>query len=233
MTPTVQEQDVQVKASDVTLEGSLAVPEGARGVVLFAHGSGSSRHSRRNHLVAEQLQRRGLATLLFDLLTGEEEEIDQQTRHLRFDIELLSMRLADAAAWIASYEGTRDLPIGYFGASTGAAASLSASAQEPERAAAVVSRGGRPDLAGAALGRVRAPTLLIVGSADTLVLELNEKAYRQLRCAREFKIVPGASHLFEEPGTLEQVADLAAEWFTRWLPARDPRQGSLSTYESG
>jgi putative phosphoribosyl transferase len=211
MTPTVQEQDVQVKASDVTLEGSLAVPEGARGVVLFAHGSGSSRHSRRNHLVAEQLQRRGLATLLFDLLTGEEEEIDQQTRHLRFDIELLSMRLADAAAWIASYEGTRDLPIGYFGASTGAAASLSASAQEPERAAAIVS----------------------LGSADTLVLELNEKAYRQLRCAREFKIVPGASHLFEEPGTLEQVADLAAEWFTRWLPARDPRQGSLSTYESG
>jgi len=234
MTPTAQEQDVQIKMTGgVTLEGSLAVPPGARGVVLFAHGSGSSRYSRRNRFVAEELQRRQLGTLLFDLLTAEEEAIDEHTRHLRFDIELLAMRLRDATTWLAEDRQTRDVPIGYFGASTGAAAALVAAAEDVERVAAIVSRGGRADLAGPALDAVRAPTLLIVGSADTVVVELNEKAYRQLRCARELKIVPGASHLFEEPGALEQVAEMAAEWFARWLPARDVRLGSRNTYESG
>jgi putative phosphoribosyl transferase len=233
MAALVQEQIVQVKTGGVALEGNLAVPPGARGVVVFAHGSGSSRHSRRNHFVAEQLQQRQLATLLLDLLTAEEEEIDQHTLHLRFDIELLAIRLADAAAWVAAYRDTRDLPIGYFGASTGAAAALVAAAHAPELIAAIVSRGGRVDLAGPALGRARPPTLLIVGEADTVVLELNEKAYRQLRCAKELRIVPGASHLFEEPGALEQVAELAAEWFTRWLPARDVRQGGLNSNDSG
>jgi pimeloyl-ACP methyl ester carboxylesterase len=201
-------------------------------VVIFAHGSGSSRHSRRNQYVAEQIQERQLGTLLFDLLTAEEEAIDEHTRHLRFDIELLAIRLTDAAAWVAEQRETNGLPVGYFGASTGAGAALLAAAHDPTRVGAVVSRGGRADLAGPVLGRVRAPTLLIVGGDDTVVVELNEKAYRQLRCARDIRIVPGASHLFEEPGALVQVADLAAEWFARWLPALDSRRED-HTYESG
>jgi pimeloyl-ACP methyl ester carboxylesterase len=233
MIPAVRQETVSIKTGGVLLEGDLAVPPGAAGIVLFAHGSGSSRHSRRNRFVAEQLQARRIATLLFDLLTEEEEAIDEHTAHLRFDIELLAIRLTDAAAWVAENPETRDLPAGYFGASTGAAAALLAAAHDPRRVAAVVSRGGRADLAGPALGRVRAPTLLIVGSADTVVLELNEKAYRQLRCAKEMEIVPGASHLFEEPGALEQVADFAAAWFTRWLHDPDVRQGGLHSYDSG
>jgi pimeloyl-ACP methyl ester carboxylesterase len=232
MASIAHEEVVEVKTGGVALEANLAVPEGARGVVLFAHGSGSSRHSRRNRFVAEQLQRQQLATLLLDLLTAEEEEIDEHTRHLRFDIELLAIRLSDAAGWIVANRETGDLPIGYFGASTGAAAALVAAARDPQRIGAVVSRGGRADLAGPALGGVRAPTLLIVGRADTVVVELNEKAYQQLRCAKDLRIVPGASHLFEEPGALEQVADMAAEWFTRWLPGRDPRLEDHS-YEPG
>jgi putative phosphoribosyl transferase len=233
MTPTAREQIVSIKTGGVALEGDLTIPQDAHGIVLFAHGSGSSRHSRRNRFVAERLQQRQIATLLFDLLTAEEEGIDQYTAHLRFDIELLTIRLSDAAAQVAESRDTRDLPIGYFGASTGAAAALAAAAHDPRRVAAVVSRGGRADLAGPALGRVRAPTLLIVGGADTVVVDLNEKAYRQLRCAKDMRIVPGASHLFEEPGALEQVAELAAEWFTRWLHSPDVRQGGLHTYDSG
>jgi putative phosphoribosyl transferase len=216
------EQPVLVQAGGVELEGNLALPPGAHGVVLFAHGSGSSRFSPRNRFVAEQLRGRRLGTLLIDLLTAEEEDIDERTRHLRFDIEMLAVRLADAAHWLATGGETRGLPIGYYGASTGAAAALVAAARFPDLIGAVVSRGGRPDLAGAMLGRVQAPILLIVGGDDTLVIDLNQDAFRQLRCAKEMKIVAGASHLFEERGALEEVARLAGDWFVRWLPAAGP-----------
>jgi pimeloyl-ACP methyl ester carboxylesterase len=218
-TPAEIGRTVRVRAGGVELEGNLAVPAGARGVVLFAHGSGSSRFSPRNRFVAGQLRNRGLGTLLIDLLTADEEAIDERTAHLRFDIGMLGSRLADAAAWLAGEAETRGLAIGYFGASTGAAAALVAAARLPDPIGAIVSRGGRPDLAGAALERVAAPTLLIVGGADTVVIELNREAYRQLRCAKEIAIVPGASHLFEEPGALEEVARLAGDWLVRWLPA--------------
>ncbi len=201
------------------LEGDLAVPPGARGIVLFAHGSGSSRFSPRNRYVAGALRERGLGTLLMDLLTASEEEVDERTAHLRFDVEMLGQRLADAAAWLATGTATRGMPIGYFGASTGAAAALLAAARSPEGIGAIVSRGGRPDLAGPALAQVRAPTLLIVGGADTVVIGMNREAYGQLQCPKDIAIVPGASHLFEEPGTLEEVARLAGEWFARWLAA--------------
>jgi pimeloyl-ACP methyl ester carboxylesterase len=217
MAAVAQEQAVCVPSGDVTLEGDLWLPDGARGVVLFSHGSGSSRHSPRNRFVAMRLHERRLGTLLFDLLTREEEEIDRQTAHLRFDIDLLAVRLSDAVRFLGRHPATWRLPVGLFGASTGAAAALVAGARYPGSVAAIVSRGGRLDLAGPSLGRVRAPTLLIVGGDDTMVIELNQHAYGQLRCAREMKIVPGASHLFEEPGALQQVADLAAEWFTRWI----------------
>jgi putative phosphoribosyl transferase len=210
---------VRVQAGEAALEGNLGVPEGARGVVLFAHGSGSSRHSPRNRFVAEYLRDAGLGTLLVDLLTREEEAIDLRTRHLRFDVGLLARRLVDAVDWLAHEEETAGLRVGTFGASTGAAAALIAAAERPDAVGAVVSRGGRPDLAGDALPRVAAPTLLIVGGADIPVIALNEEALARLHCRKELVIVPGASHLFEEPGTLEEVARLAAEWFSEHLGA--------------
>jgi putative phosphoribosyl transferase len=199
------------------LEGNLGVPDGARGVVLFAHGSGSGRHSPRNRYVAQTLRGAGLATLLIDLLTPEEEEVDLRTRHLRFDIGLLAERLVGATDWLAQDPDTRDLPVGYFGASTGAGAALVAAAQRQDIVGAVVSRGGRPDLAADDLSRVRAPTLLIVGGNDVPVIGMNREALAQLRAEKKLEIVPGATHLFEEPGALEEVARLAAGWFVRYL----------------
>jgi putative phosphoribosyl transferase len=199
------------------------VPEDARGVVLFAHGSGSSRLSPRNRYVAQVLREGGLATLLIDLLTPEEEAIDARTDQLRFDIGLLAGRLAGAADWLAQRPETRQLRVGYFGASTGGGAALVAAAERPDLVAAVVSRGGRPDLAGPALPRVRAPTLLIVGGQDYPVIELNREALGQLRAEQRLEILPGATHLFEEPGALEEVARLARDWFRRHLaPAAAP-----------
>jgi putative phosphoribosyl transferase len=214
---SVEERLVRVKAGSATLEGNLNLPEGARAVVLFAHGSGSSRFSSRNRYVARVLNEAKLATLLIDLLTPEEEAIDQRTAHLRFDIRLLAGRLVSATDWLTQHVDTRHLSIGYFGASTGAAAALVAAAERPEVVHAVVSRGGRPDLAGAALPRVRAPTLLIVGGDDVQVIELNRAALALLRCEKQLVIVPGASHLFEEPGALDEVARLAREWFRQHL----------------
>jgi dienelactone hydrolase len=207
-----------------TLEllGILSVPDGARGLVIFAHGSGSGRNSPRNRMVAAQLQARGFATLLFDLLTREEEQIDFVTAHLRFDIDRLAMRLVDATRWASARPTLAGLRTGFFGASTGAAAALVAAARladEGLEVGAVVSRGGRPDLAGEALARVTAPTLLIVGGDDQAVLSLNQAAGRQLELARHrLTIVPGAGHLFTEPGALERVARLAGEWFEHYLP---------------
>ncbi len=212
------ERVIRVPAGGVELEGNLAIPPGARGLIVFAHGSGSSRHSPRNRSVAQSLYRRGLGTLLMDLLTGREEAVDERTAHLRFDIEMLAGRLADAAGWLAGEPESRGLAIGFFGASTGAGAALVAAARMPDRIGAIVSRGGRPDLAGSLLGAVRAPTLLIVGGDDTVVIQLNQEAVRRLRCVKEMRIVPGASHLFEEPGALEEVARLAGDWFSEWLP---------------
>jgi putative phosphoribosyl transferase len=211
------ERLIQVMVGPVMLEGNLHLPADARGIVLFAHGSGSSRHSPRNRFVAGVLQAGGLATLLIDLLTSDEERIDARTAHLRFDIELLADRLAGAAAWLKQQPDTRDLQIGCFGASTGGGAALLTAAQHPNLVEAVVSRGGRPDLAGPALPRVEAPTLLIVGGHDTPVIRMNEQAFAQLRCAKRLEIVPGATHLFEEPGALEQVARLARDWFSHYL----------------
>ncbi|MGH7509109.1 MAG: dienelactone hydrolase family protein [Gemmatimonadales bacterium] len=219
MKPAVNETGiVRIRAGPAMLEGDLQVPEGAVGIVLFAHGSGSSRHSSRNRYVAGELQAAGLATLLIDLLTPEEEAVDQHTAHLRFDIPLLSERLVAATRWLGEDPSTRSLRIGCFGASTGAAAALVAAATVPDRVAAVVSRGGRPDLAGDALPRVRAPTLLIVGSRDLAVLEMNRAAMARMQTVTRLEIVPGATHLFEEPGTLEVVAHLARDWFLRYLP---------------
>ena len=214
---TLTEILVHVAAGDATLEGELVVPEQATGAVLFAHGSGSSRHSSRNKFVAQALQTAGLATLLIDLLTREEEAIDQHTAHLRFDIQLLAGRLLAATRWLGEQSSTRVLEVGYFGASTGAGAALVAAAAEPERIGAVVSRGGRPDLAGNALPLVRASTLLIVGGRDLEVLELNRAAMARMQAETRLEIVPGASHLFEEPGALEMVAQLARDWFLRHL----------------
>lgn len=223
-------------ACDVTIEltgdggvvhGDLVLPPAAPGVVVFAHGSGSSRHSPRNRMVASELQRRGLGTLLMDLLTPEEEAVDERTRHLRFDIGLLAERLAGATAWLGGESATAGLPVGCFGASTGAAAALVAAGRHPDRVAAVVSRGGRPDLAGDWLAQVRCPTLLIVGGLDTAVIELNRLAYDLLPAERKLEIVPGATHLFEEPGTLEAVAGLAGDWFARHMTS--PRSGLRGT----
>ena len=210
---------MRVLAGPVGLDGDLATPADARGVVLFAHGSGSGRHSPRNRQVAATLGRVGFATLLLDLLTLEEEAADRRSGRLRFDVELLAGRLLAAAGWLDADQRTAGLPIGLFGASTGAGAALLAAAERPETVAAVVSRGGRPDLAGAALARVQAPTLLIVGALDPQVLELNRSALGRLGSEASLEVVPGASHLFEEPGTLERVAELAVGWFTRWLAA--------------
>jgi len=224
---SVEERLVRVKAGSATLEGNLNLPEGARAVVLFAHGSGSSRFSSRNRYVARVLNEAKLATLLIDLLTPEEEAIDQRTAHLRFDIRLLAGRLVSATDWLTQNVDTRHLSIGYFGASTGAAAALVAAAERPEVVHAVVSRGGRPDLAGAALPRVRAPTLLIVGGDDVQVIELNRAALALLRCEKQLVIIPGASHLFEEPGALDEVARLAREWFRQHL-IPDPQRKAQS-----
>ena len=241
-------RDVRVRTRQVTLEGTLGIPPRARGLVLFAHGSGSSRFSPRNRFVAEVLHAGRLATLLIDLLTPEEEAIDVYTAELRFDIGLLAERLAGATDWPRQQPQTRDLPLGYFGASTGGGAALVAAAQRPDVVKAVVSRGGRPDLAGPALPRVqaptlllvggldyeviqlnrqamaqmRAPTLLIVGGDDDVVITLNRAALAQLRCHAELSIVPGATHLFEEPGALEQVADLSRDWFIGHLEPTPP-----------
>lgn len=209
---------VQVTAGPAMLEGNLALAEGVRGVVLFAHGSGSSRHSPRNRFVARALRDAGLGTLLIDLLTAKEESEDTYTGHHRFDIGLLAERLIGATEWLCNQPDTRDLPVGYFGASTGAGAALVAAAERPDAIGAVVSRGGRPDLAGPALARVQAPTLLIVGGDDVPVIGLNERALAQLRTRdKQLVIVPGATHLFEEPGALEEVARLAADWFVNHL----------------
>jgi putative phosphoribosyl transferase len=213
----MEERAVRVPAGPVELDGNLGVPEGAQGVVLFAHGSGSGRHSPRNRYVAQALREAGLATLLIDLLTPDEEEVDLRTRHLRFDIGLLAERLASATDWLRENPDTSNLRIGYFGASTGAGAALVAAAERPEAVGAIVSRGGRPDLAGDALPLVKAPTLLIVGGNDVPVIGMNEEAFARMRAEKELKIVPGATHLFEEPGALEEVAQLAAEWFARHL----------------
>lgn len=220
MARRVQSDEVVVEAGDAQLAGTLIVPEKAGGIVLFAHGSGSSRFSPRNQFVARTLHEGRLATLLFDLLTAGENVIDEQTRELRFDIALLSRRLVGVIDWLKSQPGAADLPIGLFGASTGSAAALNAAAERRERVKAVVSRGGRPDLA-SQLERVGAPTLLIVGGQDHQVITLNQKAAACLRAEHRLEIVPGATHLFEEPGTLAAVAELARNWFQRYLRVHD------------
>jgi putative phosphoribosyl transferase len=205
--------EVHIPAGRASLAGNLNIPVNATALVLFAHGSGSSRHSLRNQFVARTLNDTGLATLLFDLFTPEEELVDMRTAELRFDIDLLAKRLVHATKWTKRQEQTRDLRIGYFGSSTGGGAALVAAAQLPNDVNAVVSRGGRPDLAGAALPKVQAPTLLIVGGEDDIVIELNEQARDQMGCEVKLEIIPGATHLFEEPGALEQIAKLASDWF--------------------
>ena len=215
--PRVQERPVYIPGGQAMLEGDLAIPTSARGMVLFAHGSGSSRYSPRNRYVARVLQRAGFATLLMDLLTAEEEALDARTAALRFDIDLLARRLILATRWLGNEPQTAKLPIGYFGASTGAAAALVAAAGIPDLVHAIVARGGRPDIARELLHHVVAPTLLIVGSEDPIVLDLNRKALAEMRGEKELKIVPRATHLFEEPGALEAVAEVAKEWFSRYL----------------
>ena len=208
---------IHIPAGPVELEGNLSLPSNASGIVLFAHGSGSSRHSPRNRFVAEQLQQAGLATLLIDLLTAEEEIADRPSGYLRFDIPLLAQRLGYVTDWLKQNQSTHALKIGYFGASTGAGAALLTAADHSQDVAAIVSRGGRPDLAGDALLRVKAPTLLIVGGEDRQVIRLNETALAQMHGEKRLDIIPGATHLFEEPGTLEQVASLARLWFEHYL----------------
>ncbi|HEX4947528.1 MAG TPA: dienelactone hydrolase family protein [Blastocatellia bacterium] len=217
-------QLVRIPSGAVELSGDLIIPPAARGVVLFAHGSGSSRHSPRNQQVAQVIRAEGCATLLFDLLTVGEEDVDLRTRHLRFDIELLAQRLVDAAQWVQNAEAAlrqeadfQHLRVGFFGASTGGGAALFAAAHLGERVGAVVSRGGRPDLAGSALTQVTAPTLLLVGGYDTPVIAWNQEALAQLQCPKALQIIPGATHLFEEPGTLMAVAQTASAWFREYL----------------
>jgi dienelactone hydrolase len=205
--------EIQIPAGRATMAGNLTIVDQAVALVLFAHGSGSSRHSPRNQFVARRLNDAGLATLLFDLLTPEEEAVDLYTREHRFNIGLLAERLLYATRWAAQQDQTRNLRVSYFGSSTGAAAALIAASELPDAICAVVSRGGRPDLAGDALPKVKAPTLLIVGGEDHVVIGMNEEARAQMRCEVKIDIVPGATHLFEEPGALERVADLAADWF--------------------
>jgi putative phosphoribosyl transferase len=214
----IEHVPVTMTVDSIHLEGDLSVPTAAKGSVLFAHGSGSSRHSPRNRYVADVFNEGGLATLLIDLLTADEQEVDLQMAHLRFDIPFLARRLEAITKWLSSHPEVGNLKLGHFGASTGAAAALTAAARLPQLVSAVVSRGGRPDLAGAALGKVEAPTLLIVGGADPVVLDLNRKAIAQLHCEKELKIIPGAGHLFEEPGALKKVAALARDWFLEKLP---------------
>jgi putative phosphoribosyl transferase len=205
---------VRIPAGPAVLEGNLVIPDNTIALVLFVHGSGSSRHSPRNQFVARQLNNAGLATLLFDLLTPEEELLDMHTTQYRFDMGLLAERLVHATAWAREQKQLRDFSIGYFGSSTGGGAALVAAAELPDDVEAIVSRGGRPDLAGDALPKVKAPTRLIVGGEDDVVIELNEQARRQMHCEVKLEIIPGATHLFEEPGALERVAALASDWFT-------------------
>jgi len=209
--------EVQIPAGAAVLSGNLTIPENARVLVLFAHGSGSSRHSPRNQFVARTLNRASLGTLLFDLLTPEEEALDIHSREHRFNIGLLAERLVHATKWTRQQKDTRDLYIGYFGSSTGGAAALVAAAELSQDVGAVVCRGGRPDLAGVALPRVQAPTLLIVGGNDDIVIELNEIARDKMRCEVKLQIIPGATHLFEEPRALDKVANLASDWFSLHL----------------
>ena len=217
---SVRRSEVVIPAAGVFLEGTLSVPEDAYGVVAFAHGSGSSRFSSRNQWVARELNHAGFATLLLDLLTAYENQQDAVTSQFRFDIPLLARRMCEAVDWLAREASTHALPVALFGASTGAAAALIAAAERPGRVKAVVSRGGRPDLADQALPRVRAPTLLIVGGRDVAVISMNREAADRLRCDHQLTLVPGATHLFEEPGALEQVARHAEEWFRLHLGAR-------------
>ena len=225
-TGTEGEQDfVRVDAGRVSLEGNLEIPRGATGIVLFAHGSASSRHSPRNRYVAHELQEVGLATLLIDLLTPEEEALDLQTAQFRFDIPLLANRLIGATDWLTQHSPTCHLRVGYFGASTGSAAALMGAAERPNIVTAVVSRGGRPDLAWPALPRIHAPTLFVVGGEDFAVIEMNRAALAELRCVKKLEIIPGATHLFEEPGALEEVARLAREWFQCYVNHDLPPRG--------
>jgi len=210
-------QFVEVAAGSVVLEGNLVIPDGAKGIVLFAHGSGSSRFSPRNQYVADMLRGGGLATLLIDLLTAEEERMDQTAAKLRFDMGVLARRLIGAVDWLCEQDATTNLAIGMFGSSTGAAAALLAAAERPDAVRAVVSHGGRPDLAASHLADVKAPTLLIVGGQDEPVIELNEQAYARISAEKHMEIIPGATHLFEEPSTLEQVAGMARDWFEQHL----------------
>jgi putative phosphoribosyl transferase len=212
--------EVQIHAGRAVLSGNLHIPKDAGALVLFAHGSGSSRHSPRNQFVARTLNEAGLATLLFDLLTPEEEAIDMQTREHRFNIRLLAERLVDATKWAKQQNQTSSLRTGYFGSSTGGAAALVAAVDAPQDVGAVVSRGGRPDLADEALPKVQAPTLLIVGGNDDIVIELNEQARDRMRCEVRMQIIPDATHLFEEPGKLEKVAQLASDWFIAHLAVK-------------
>jgi dienelactone hydrolase len=222
--PTPQAESVHsvdIPVGDTTLDGDLHLPAQARGLVLFAHGSGSSRHSPRNQYVAQVIRAAGIGTLLFDLLTPKEERIDLRTSSLRFDMDLLAGRLEEVTTWVAETDATRHVRLGYFGASTGGGAALMAAARLGQGSGAVVSRGGRPDLAGPLLPKVLAPTLLLVGGRDDVVIQLNEAAYAQLQCEKALRIVPGATHLFEEPGALEEVARLATTWFQQHLqPSR-------------
>ena len=213
MVEAISQQSVKIPADSVVLEGTLALPRGAEAVVVFAHGSGSSRHSPRNKYVAEVINNAAIGTLLFDLLTRKEDSLYEN----RFDIALLTERLKAATSWLMGHQQTGKLHLGYFGASTGAAAALWAAAELGPRIEAVVSRGGRPDLAEQVLGRVQSPTLLIVGGYDDIVIQLNQKAYQLIRAEKRLSIIPGATHLFEEPGTLEEVARLATEWFKTYL----------------
>ncbi len=212
-----QETVVRIPVGSVVVEGNLTVPSGAKGVVLFAHGSGSSRFSPRNQYVAKQFNKARIGTLLFDLLTNEEDQEDIETAEYRFNINLLAERLIGATEWLNKDLDTKNIVFGYFGASTGAAAALIAAAKLPSDIAAVVSRGGRPDLAGDYLARVVAPTLLLVGGLDTVVIELNRQAMEQMSAEKKLVIIPGATHLFEEPGKLEEVAKLSTDWFLRYL----------------
>lgn len=221
MNGNIFKAEVKIPAGNVMLAGELVLPKQAQGIVLFVHGSGSSRHSSRNQYVAQILQATGIGTLLFDLLTEYEEAIDRSTGNLRFDIGLLSERLIHATHWIQRNSNTQNLKIGYFGASTGGAAALVAAALLGDQISSIVSRGGRPDMAGDALPKVKAPTLLIVGGFDKIVIELNRQAFEQLQCEKSLKIVPAASHLFEEPGKLEEVAKIASDWFAPYLKESD------------
>jgi putative phosphoribosyl transferase len=217
-------EQITIPLRNLGLGGELYLPSDAQGLVVFAHGSGSSRFSPRNQFVARTLQEAGMGTLLFDLLTEDEEQAEARTRHLRFNIPLLAERLVEVTRWVLDEGTTRDLNTGFFGSSTGAAAGLVAAAQLSQMIRAVVSRGGRPDLAGDALEKVHAPTLLIVGGEDHTVIDLNEQAYERLTCEKALRIIPGATHLFEEAGALENVARMSAEWLANHLQPMAPRE---------